>query len=228
MHSDVLELWTLIPNSLKLKPKPNPVLPNEAPSSHVVLGLNPRTPNTITNASFPLKRTLQALATFIGHWAPKFQYTTIVLQANGNKGPHRDLNNFEGFSFLTCLTTQQGGDLWIQDPKGTQAMMHHGNRILGTVWRTQHQPVLLQSRSFLHCCPPWKTPLRTTLIAFNPLHARTCAPALQLCLRQNWSIPAPNPGDMCRWAARLQNQETLEALWGRETDHSPRAPEKPA
>ena len=64
MHSDVLELWTLIPNSLKLKPKPNPVLPNEAPSSHVVLGLNPRTPNTITNASFPLKRTLQALATF--------------------------------------------------------------------------------------------------------------------------------------------------------------------
>ena len=64
MHSDVLELWTLIPNSLKLKPKPNPVLPNGAPSSHVVLGLNPRTPNTITNASFPLKRTLQALATF--------------------------------------------------------------------------------------------------------------------------------------------------------------------
>ena len=103
---------------------------------------------SITNSSFTPKYTFQVLVKFILQWAPKLQFTTVSVVANGNKGPHRDLGNFEGFSFLTCLTRQPGGNLWAQNnAEGQHAMVHHGHTINGEVWDIQHRPILVQSHT---------------------------------------------------------------------------------
>ena len=104
----------------------------------------------------------------------RLKYSTIAIIANGNKGPHRDLNNAEGLSFLTCLTTQEGGDLWIHNDKGgDSAVQHHDKTLWGNIVQIQHQPILFPSRALIHSCTPWKGSTRVVLIAFNSLHARS-------------------------------------------------------
>ena len=86
-HSDVLGLWTLIPNCKRLKP-PTYQLPGQ---SYTVFGLSPRMPKTATVPSFPLRHTARALSAFVASYFPNHKFTTISLATNSNEGPPQRL-----------------------------------------------------------------------------------------------------------------------------------------
>ena len=213
-HADILNLWTLIPPNKRLRPKPSQVT-NGTPESprnmtYVILGQSPRIPDHLTNLSFALKSTIEVINRFIQSWAPGFKYSTIAVIANGNKGPHRDLNNAEGLSFLTCLTTQEGGDLWIQNDKGgDSAVQHHDKTLWGNIVQIKHQPILFPSRALIHSCTPWKGSTRVVLIAFNSLHARSLSTDHRSMLNLVWKVPAPSPEDLDRWRRQSCRQREL-------------------
>ncbi|CAE7607351.1 unnamed protein product [Symbiodinium sp. CCMP2592] len=142
-------------------------------------------------------------------WAPNFMFSTIAVVANGHKGPHRDLNNFEGLSFLTCLTKQEGGDLWTQSKDGDVPVGHYGSTLWGCVTGIQHKPILFPSRSVLHMAMPWKGSVRVILIAFNTIHARSlCSCNLNL-LRKVWHFHAPGPEDLDSWRLKFRLQRSI-------------------
>ena len=161
-HSDILELWALIPLGKRLKPPPG----HESGQSHLVFGLSPRMPEHFTNASFSLKHTVRALVKFVLQHFPTFRFTTLTLATNSSKGPHRDLNNADAPAFLTCLTQQTGGDLWIHNTHGKHPMNHSGQTLYGDVVPIKQKPTVFHSRAQFHCCTPWKHGPRTTLTAF--------------------------------------------------------------
>ena len=233
-HADILNLWTLIPPNKRLRPKPSQV-PDGPPESarnmtYVILGLSPRTPNHLTNLSFALKSTIGVINRFIHSWAPGFKYSTIAIIANGNKGPHRDLNA-EGLSFLTCLTTQDGGDLWIHNDKaGDSAVQHHGKTLWGDVVQIKQQPILFPSRALIHACTPWKGTTRVVLIAFNSLHARSLSTDHRSTLNLIWKVPAPSPEDLDIWRLQFGRQRGLREYLrdqNREPSREPSDGEKP-
>ena len=146
-HSDILELWSLIPLCKRLKP-PRAQIPGQ---SHLVFGLSSRMPEQFTTPSFSLKHTVRALALFVLQHFPELRFTTMTLATNQNKGPHRDLNNAEAPAFLTCLTQQSGGDLWIHDTSGQHPMSHLGQTLFGSIIGIKQRPSFFFSRSQIHC-----------------------------------------------------------------------------
>ena len=102
-HSDILELWARIPMCKRLKPPQA----HAQSQSYLVLGLSPRLPEHLTTPTFPLQHTVRVLTQFVKQHFPELRYTTLSLQTNCNKGPHRDLNNADAPAFLHAYPSSQ-------------------------------------------------------------------------------------------------------------------------
>ena len=199
-HSDVLELWSRIPLCKRLRH------PHNREQSYLVLGLSPRLPQHLTVVSYSLKNTIRILSRFVQQFSPHMQFTTISFATNSCKGPHRDLNNADGPAFITCLTQQEGGDLWIHDDSGLSPMNHSGATLYGTIVPIKHSPHIFYSRAQIHCCTPWKQGPRTTLTVFTTLNARLVPEAFSTTARQHLQLPFPSAETLNTWAEEARNR----------------------
>ena len=199
-HSDILELWSRIPVCKRLKPPQKQAL-NQ---SYLVLGLSPRLPETFTAPTFPLQHTVRVLTLFVKQHFPELRYTTLSFQTNCNKGPHRDLNNADAPAFLTCLSQQSGGDLWIHSPLGSHTVYHEGQVLRGVVAPIRHSPIMFRSRSLIHCCTPWRSGPRTILTAFTTLNIRNAPDCLRHAALEHLNLPFPTPEDLAAWSEQAK------------------------
>ena len=199
-HSDVLELWSRIPPCKRLRH------PHNREQTYLVLGLSPRLPQHLTVVSYPLKNTVRILSRFVRQFFPDMQFTTISFASNSCKGPHRDLNNADGPAFITCLTQQDGGDLWIHDDSGLSPMNHSGTTLYGTIKPIIHNPTIFYSRAQIHCCTPWKNGPRTTLTAFTTLNARLVPEVFSTTTRKHLELPFPSVETLNTWAEEARNR----------------------
>ena len=195
-HSDILELWARIPVCKRLKP---PQAQNLG-QSYLVLGLSPRLPEHLTTPTFPLQQTVRVLTKFVAQYFPELRYTTLSFQTNCNKGPHRDLNNADAPSFLTCLSQQSGGDLWIHSAQGSHPVNHAGQVLRGVIAPIKHSPILFRSRAQIHCCTPWRHGPRTTLTAFTTLNVVSAPDSLRSSALKHLNLPFPNSEDLAAWS----------------------------
>ena len=204
-HSDILELWARIP-MCKRKPPQAQALGQ----SYLVLGLSPRLPEHLTTPSYPLQRTVRVLAKFVAQHFPDLRYTTLSFQTNCNKGPHRDLNNADAPAFLTCLSQQSGGDLWIHTAQGSHPMSHAGQLLHGVVAPIRHSPILFQSRAQIHCCTPWRNGPRTTLTAFTTLNIKSAPDSLWYTALKHLNLPFPTAEDLATWTGHAKAKAKQE------------------
>ena len=199
-HSDVLELWSRIPPCKRLRH------PHNQDQSYLVLGLSPRLPQHLTVVSYSLRNTIRTVSRFVQQFCPQLQFTTVSFATNSCKGPHRDLNNADGPAFITCLTQQEGGDLWIHDDSGLAPMNHSGTTLFGTIMPIKHNPTIFYSRARIHCCTPWKHGPRTTLTAFTTLNARLVPEVFATTARQELDLPFPQPEILNAWADEARSR----------------------
>ena len=79
--ADLVEIWDSIPEALKTKDK------NLPGARILVLGANPRKPDTITLASQKLPNTTRLLAKYSLLHCPNLTFTTVSFRLNADKGP---------------------------------------------------------------------------------------------------------------------------------------------
>ena len=103
--------------------------------------------------------------------------------------------------------------------KGEHAMQHFGQVLPGDIVRIKHNPVILHTRSQLHCCTPWKHGPRTTLTAFTTLSCRNTPEPFRHTAREHLKLPFPCDEDLDLWAreARQRATEGREAPGFRQT-----------
>ena len=143
---------------------------------------------------------------------PHLRFTTLTFATNSSKGPHRDLNNADGPAFITCLTQQDGGDLWIHGDSGVNPMNHSGTTLYGTIMPIKHNPITFYSRAQIHCCTPWKRGPRTTLTAFTTLNARLASESFSATARQHLNLPFPTPEALNTWAEEARNRASTSRV----------------
>ena len=205
-HSEILELWSRIPMCKRLKPPQAQALGQ----SYLVLGLSPRLPEHFTTPSYPLQRTVRVLAKFVKQHFPDLRYTTLSFQTNCNKGPHRDLNNADAPAFLTCLSQQPGGELWIHTTQGSHPMNHAGQILYGVVAPIKQSPILFQSRAQIHCCTPWRSGPRTTLTALTTLNIKSAPDSLRYTALKHLDLPFPTAEDLAAWSLQAKTKAKRE------------------
>ena len=164
LKEDLVEIWDAIPENLKMRDKSLPE------SRTLVLGANPRKPDSMTQSTLRLPRTSKLLARYVRQCCPELVFTTLSLRLNADKGPHRDLQNGPDPSFIQVLTPRgQGGDLWLADASGTSAMNIHGTRVWGRIEPCHERPFIFKSKTQLHATQPWEAPRRLVLVAWSTL-----------------------------------------------------------
>ena len=162
--TNLLEIWDAIPESLKMRDRQLPE------ARIIILGINPRNPQTCTTATHTIPHTTKLLAKYINQQAPDLHFACISLRLNADKGPHRDMNNSNELSFIQVLTkTSSGGNIWIADPSGTVPMQVHGSEVRGKIAECHAKPLLFESKTKLHATEPWEGDRRLALVAWTPL-----------------------------------------------------------
>ena len=185
-------------------PSPNsrPVVSSSGPQS--ALARNPYDPNlpVATHCTCPRQVCNTTL--------PRSTLHDPLLPNQCNKGPHRDLNNADAPSFLTCLSQQSGGDLWIHSAQGAHPMCHAGQVLHGVVAPIKQSPILFRSRAQIHCCTPWRNGPRTTLTAFTTLNVKSAPDSLRHSALKHLDLPFPSAEDLAAWSTEAKAKAKRE------------------
>ena len=205
---DLVELWDSLQDCHKTRD------PSSASGRFLVLGVNPRSPQTVTVATDQLPNLVKALCHFIKQQSPNYTFTTMSLRLNCNKPPHRDTRNGAGLSFIQLLEPLQGGEVWVADPMGTVHMEVHGHQVAGTLMSCYATPLLLDARRKLHATAPWTGTRRLLLTAWSVInvtqHKELCR---RLCNGYGFPLVASSP-------PQTLTQESLPASFRRSVQNT--------
>ena len=107
---EILEIWDCVPSRF--------VTAGGERDRYTLFGVNPRARNLLSVAAQNLPWTTRVLTEFVKHVSPeRFTFDTVLLREGGNSRPHRD-NNGPTHTLVLSLTTNEGGELWIEHPQG--------------------------------------------------------------------------------------------------------------
>lgn len=101
----------------------------------------------------------------IQHLCPKHVWTTFALNRDLRTPPHKDQGNAPTGSLLTCLTHNEGGELWLEEGNGSAEAATEDARC-GSIIRLSMQSLLFPAHSMMHCTCDWTMTRRVTLSAF--------------------------------------------------------------
>ena len=180
-HSDLLELWDLMPLCL---------LSANAGERFLCAGSNPRSPVSLSVLNYKAPFFVKAINRFLSELAPHFKYTSFVVRDKCMSRPHRDCRNGPQLSLLVSLTpTQLHEGLWIQDSVGTDCREHLGNVIMGSTLPIFPKPAIFDARRRLHAgCPSSRR--RVVLTAYSTIHVSTLRPLDRwLLVEQGFKVP---------------------------------------
>ena len=200
-REDIVELWDSLIDCHKTREPSNTALRPR----FIVLGANPRMPQTTTIATSQLPQCTRALCSFIKQLAPNFLFSTLSIRMNCDKPPHRDTRNGPGMSFILSLERVEGGGIWVADAQGTVFREVHGQKVAGINKDCYDFPLLLDARRKLHATEPWVGPRRLLLTAWTVMNAGQ-APDLSQQLISRFGFPLPSPS-----VAEARTQQSLEA-----------------
>ena len=103
---------------------------------------------------------------FINHLCPQLVWTSFALNLDTRMPPHRDQGNAPTGSLLTCLTHNEGGELWLEDGEGQCYDDTEVGMRCGRIVRLSMQSLLFPAHAMTHCTCDWSLTNRVTLAAY--------------------------------------------------------------
>ena len=149
---------------------------------------------TVRGTCFEFPQTVRIFAQALRHSFPDRVFSSLGVFSNIRTSFHKDSLNAPFENLLLPLSEFQGGDIWMEDPKGSVTRAPQGQPTLGLLLPVSRRPVLLPAHRALHCTEPWQGD-RVILVGFTVQHLDALSMQHRALLASlQFLLPAP-PGN---------------------------------